>query len=205
MSGLFNLLHKPPQKKDSSEESNQIKEEQQPQILKDKSADEFEEVEDQEVDGLFFDELSPCDNSGVVSNIAIANINQDIEEIDPALQNQPLESLGLDAQNFQALMNNPALTQHLISVLTSNLQKTEQQKKQNQATPVFSYGEIMKNQLQNDRKSKEQEQVVQQLLQQYNQPQLQVPEKKPNSNPMMLPVSAFKKKKTQHTVPSNKK
>ena len=72
----------------------------QPITLKDKSADEFEEVEDQEVDGLFFDELSPCDNSGVVSNIAIANINKDIEELDPVLQNKPLESLGLDATNF---------------------------------------------------------------------------------------------------------
>lgn len=123
MSGLFNLLHKPPQKKDSEEshQTNPEKEELQPVILKDKSADEFEEVEDQEVDGLFFDELSPCDNSGVISNIAIANINQDIEELDPVLQNKPLESLGLDANNFQALMNNPALTQHLISVLSTNL------------------------------------------------------------------------------------
>lgn len=114
MSGLFNLLHKPQSQKKDSEESNPVSnpetKEVPPTIIKDKSADEFEEVEDQEVDGLLFDELSPCDNSGVVSNIAISNINQDIEEIDPDLRNKPIENLGLDAYNVQTLINNPALT-----------------------------------------------------------------------------------------------
>jgi hypothetical protein len=82
MSGLFNLLHKPIQVKEEVIVAKEVP---------DKSADDFEEDEDQEVDGLFFDELSPCDNSGIASNIAIANINQDIEEIDPVLRDQPLE------------------------------------------------------------------------------------------------------------------
>lgn len=81
MSGLFNLLHKPVPAKEEVAVSGAVAKE-----VPDKSADEFEEDEDQEVDGLFFDELSPCDNSGIVSNIAIANINQDIEEIDPTLR-----------------------------------------------------------------------------------------------------------------------
>jgi hypothetical protein len=68
MSGLFNLLHKPVPAK---EEVSVIV----PKEVPDKSAGEYEEDEDQEVDGLFFDELSPCDNSGIASNIAIANIN----------------------------------------------------------------------------------------------------------------------------------
>jgi hypothetical protein len=48
MSGLFNLLHKPSLKRDSEESIlvNPEKQEVQPIILKDKSADEFEEVED---------------------------------------------------------------------------------------------------------------------------------------------------------------
>jgi hypothetical protein len=73
-----------------------------PNQLQDKSADEFEEDSDQEVDGLFVDELSPRDNSGIISNIAIANINQDIEEIEPplAIQPPPLEAIGLDSHNF---------------------------------------------------------------------------------------------------------
>jgi hypothetical protein len=77
MSGLFNLLHKPVPAKEEVVVAKEVP---------DKSADEFEEDVDQEVDDLFFDELSPCDNSGIVSNIAIANINQDIEEIDPTLR-----------------------------------------------------------------------------------------------------------------------
>lgn len=47
--------------------------------------------------------------------------------------------------NVQALRENPALTQHLINVLTENLEKAETKDlQQSQATPVFSYQEIMK-------------------------------------------------------------
>lgn len=54
--------------------------------------------------------------------------------------------------NVQALMENPALTQHLINVLTENLEKAETKDlQQSQATPVFSYQEIMKKQLMNDK------------------------------------------------------
>jgi predicted ATP-binding protein involved in virulence len=81
-------------------------------------------------------------------------------------------------------MENPGLTQYLIDYLTKNLQRQEQQK-QNQATPVFSYGEIMKTQLHKDRRAK------QQINAKEN------PEKK--VIPMMLPVSAFGKKK----IPNN--
>ena len=108
--------------------------------MPDKSADDFDEEVDQEVDGLFFDELSPYEASNLASNNVTSNMNQDIEEIEPGI-----EALGIDAQNLQTLMNNPGLTSHLISVLSNNLQKREQ-KKQNQATPVFSYGEIMQSQ-----------------------------------------------------------
>jgi hypothetical protein len=50
----------------------------------DKSGDEFDEI-DQDVDGLGFEDEDPYDrqNEGIVSNLALANINQDIEEIAP--------------------------------------------------------------------------------------------------------------------------
>ena len=184
MSGLFNLLHKPQPSAQDEVDVEQIKNDQkkeiEPKKLQDKSADEFEEDEDQEVDGLFEDEISPGgnDNSGITSNIAMANINQEIEEIEPQ-QNTALESIGLDVSNFQTLMNNPSLTQHLISMLTANLQKQEQ-KTTNQATPVFSYAEIMKTQLQGDRSSK-----IVQLLKQHNKPSAE------RDDNMMLPQSSF--------------
>jgi hypothetical protein len=51
-----------------------------------KSQDEYEE-EDYEVDQLGFEEDPPYErqNEGIVSNLALANLNQDIEEIEPQL------------------------------------------------------------------------------------------------------------------------
>ena len=53
-------------------------------IKQNKSHDEYED-EDQEVDGLGFDE-EPQDydrqNEGIVGNLALANFNEDIEEIE---------------------------------------------------------------------------------------------------------------------------
>jgi hypothetical protein len=123
MSGLFNLLHKPPPQQAKNDP------EMEQQMQKDKSGDEFDEDEDQEVDGLFFGELSPNDHSGRVSNVSglgMANMNKELEDSPDAMAQ--MENIGLDAQNFQTLINNPALTQHLITVLTTNLQKQEQQK-----------------------------------------------------------------------------
>jgi predicted secreted protein len=64
------------------------------QIKPDRSADEFDD-EDQEVDGLCFDEdqgfEEPYERQQqvIVSNIALANMNQDIEEIQPSLNVKP--------------------------------------------------------------------------------------------------------------------
>lgn len=141
-----------------------------PGNIPDKSGDEFEDDEDQEVDGLFFDEFSPDRmNSGLPSAFGAGGMNQDIEDsgIKPILKAQLPSSSAeaklsegnslttaypLDAMNVQALMENPALTQHLINVLTENLEKAETKDlQQSQATPVFSYQEIMKKQLMNDK------------------------------------------------------
>lgn len=52
-----------------------------PGNIPDKSGDEFEDDEDQEVDGLFFDEFSPDDpkNSGVTNAFGARATGQDIE------------------------------------------------------------------------------------------------------------------------------
>jgi hypothetical protein len=88
MSGLFNLLHKPPPQQTKIDIQDvdaeiELEQEVEQQKLKDKSAGEFDEDVDQEVDGLFFGELSPCDNSGVVSNLGLANLNKELEDNSP--------------------------------------------------------------------------------------------------------------------------
>jgi hypothetical protein len=70
---------------------------------KDKSQDDFDEDEDVEVDNLFFDEMQEaepqnmqhCDlsemdqqNRAIVANLALAHINQDIEDYQPKIQDR---------------------------------------------------------------------------------------------------------------------